>query len=511
MSDNCPQALRPVYATKDINEPILLYEGDLEIEQGDNRLQGCGKLEFDWLPNPMVRFTFEVECGLDFQGSPSYKAKCVAVECGLDFQGSPSYKAKCVAADGSQADLQLGKKATLRSPDKSISAEVNLSGLALDPLRGITEFGGYALKPIYVGRAEDLSYILFHVVNFYDFPQRTELGDGIWKITLDRVKNAYELIQSLKQKSGFAITYVGKLERSDGQKFTGEEAVKFLDICFNFLSFASGFRVPIILLVGYDASGQKAWEYWSERIGTPWRPVISWFPKTESQALADLFPGFLRWHQDPAWSEHALFILNCHLEANLCAGMIQGSIVLVQIALESIAWIVLVKQNKTISSEGFERLSASDKLRLLLANYRIPLEIPSECQPRSHEPSLAEKIQQNEPRPKLLKYLNELNQRQNCKWTDAPYALTDFRNDVTHPRSKIPREPADLVRNAWSDAYWMYLWYLDLVLLALFQYKGHYISRLPQYRDDSTIPRQTGEPDIVPWMEPQPGFCSTGL
>lgn len=97
----------------------------------------------------------------------------------------------------------------------------------------------------------------------------------------------------LKTQGGFAITHVGKLKCSDGEAFSKEEAKEFLDIFSNFLSFARGFRVPVCLLVGYDANNNKTWEYWEPLRGDSWGGVNSWFPEQDAGILA-VFPGFLK-------------------------------------------------------------------------------------------------------------------------------------------------------------------------------------------------------------------------
>ena len=131
--------------------------------------------------------------------------------------------------------------------------------------------------------------------------ERIVLEAEEWKITLDQLENTEDNVKSLGSQGGFAITHVGKLEKLDGTSFSGEEAREFLNKFADFLSFARGFRVPIILLVGYDQENNKIWEYWEESSGNSWKNVASWFPKQKGSKLAEVFPGFLTWRQN--WEE----------------------------------------------------------------------------------------------------------------------------------------------------------------------------------------------------------------
>ena len=107
---------------------------------------------------------------------------------------------------------------------------------------------------------------------------------------------------------------MGKLEKLNEQTFSGEEAKEFINKFADFLSFARGFRVPIVLLVGYDQKNNKIWEYWEESWGNSWKYVPSWFPKTKGNKLAEVFPGFLTWWQN--WEESEKSALYWYLEAN---------------------------------------------------------------------------------------------------------------------------------------------------------------------------------------------------
>jgi hypothetical protein len=459
--EDAPQALRPIYTTPEISQPVLLYEGALEITQNDTQLKGGGKVEFKWFPYSGIRFTF--------------------------------------TSNNSSTRLETGE-ASLRLLEISASANVQI----LNTNIGSTVFvGGQIYAPITVGSEVGLTYVLFHVVNFHDLIgrptavltsesgwrtiERNLLEAEGWRITLDQLETTSEQTRQLNVQGGFAITHIGKLEKFDGQAFSGREAIDFLDICSHFFSFARGFRIPIILLVGYNSNNEITWQYWASRRGIYWRGVDSWFPTTENQVLADVFPGFLKWWQD--WDKTANVTLHWYLESNINAGAIEGATVLTQVALELIAWVLLVEKEKAISPEGFDKLPASDKFRLLLAKIGIPLKIPPERQSQP-VPDLFQSFVP--PPPPLIPALVKLASSRD--WMDGPHAFTELRNGIVHPKKL--QKVLNAASEARVDASNLGLWYLELVLLAIFGYQGRYENRLVR-------PRQSGDTDFVPWSRNQ--------
>jgi hypothetical protein len=456
-----PPALEPVYTTDDINQPILLYDGSLEIQQDGRIIEGSGVVEFNWFPYSGIKYKFQSNTS--------------------DFIDSST-----------DVHLRLTKHET--------SAKISLSSTKVGEI--ITASGNVS-EAISIGLDQDLEYLLCHVVNFHDLLGRPvavlsgsdvgyrriernvlEAEEG-WKLTLDQLRTTTEHVEQLNRQGGFAITHVAKLERADGKTFEGKEAIQFLDLCSHFFSFARGFRIPIILLVGYSSLDEKTWHYWDSRAGFPWKGVSSWFPKHENGVLSQLLPGFLNWWS--SWGEDiANTALHWYLESNINAGALEGSIVLTQVALELIAWTFLVEQEKVISAEGFDKLPASDKLRLLLHQFKISAKLPPDWEAEP-VPELDKAFAQ--PPPQLLHNLVAMANRNGNKWVDGPHAFTEFRNGIVHPKRLKRVLNADA--GATFEVYSLGRWYLELVLLALYGYQGKYVNRL-------LIPHQS--PESVPWI-----------
>ncbi len=438
--NDLPPALRPIYTTDNLNQNILLYKGAFEISVfvGNRKvsIKGYGNVGYKWLPIPRIKFYFR--CHDDNQ------------EADLAFYA---------IGNGSPVSL------TISDPDLKISLEVFVEQSSFGDKQENFILGEIK-EPIDLGNSRNLSSVLFHVVNFHDFRGRPpsilkqENGDKIyiqrlvfkaenWKITLDQVANTSTNINYLKLHGGFAITHVGKLEKIDGQIFTGEEARDFLKKFTYFLSFARGFRIPILFLIGYDIQEKEIWEYWEESNANLWKNVNSWCPKGSECELKKAFPGFLRWWQN--WEGSARTALDWYLEANYNS-LCEQRIILVQVALELIVWVIFVEKDKTISNTRFSNLRASDKLRQLFSRFSIPLEIPGSST-----------------------FLNDLRQfASNSNWEDGAHTLTEMRNALVHPKTNKRNHVYDAAGDAKIGAGYLGIWYLELTLLAIFKYDGLY-------------------------------------
>jgi hypothetical protein len=295
LSNDLPTALSPVYVTSKPNESIRLYEGLLKItqeitlEQEDGSKEtkeliecGNGFVEFTWFPNPRIKFKFK---NYNNEHHPTMV---------LDHRSDNVVLTLC---------------------ELNTSVPVSISRF----YRGDTtnEVEGSLQATIDYGAKDNLDCVIFHVANFHEcqgfYPTVVELEKNQpkiscsrfylevegWKLTLDRLETTKNNAELLDAEGGFAITHIGRLERSDGETFSGITARDFLEIFRHFLSFSRGLGVPIILLVGYDTDGNQIWNYWQSSGGDSWRRVESWFPATEPKCLAEIFPGFVSWWRIP--------------------------------------------------------------------------------------------------------------------------------------------------------------------------------------------------------------------
>jgi hypothetical protein len=153
-----------------------------------------------------------------------------------------------------------------------------------------------------------------------------------------------------------------------------------------------------------------------------------------------------------------------YFRSNDSSSGIDGGIILTQAALEFVAWSYLVEFRQALSKDGFEKLYASDRLRLILTALDIPLEIPAS--------------------------LEELRRAVSDTW-DGPRAFTEIRNELVHPVAKKGRWKADQL--PYFEAWNLGQWYLELALLRLTGFDD-------VYRDRTQESKWIGSVTHLPWM-----------
>lgn len=320
---------------------------------------------------------------------------------------------------------------------------------------------------------------IFHLFNFPDFrggqyQEVAPLGCALlvlesegWKISLqelpeDATREAWDRI---KNESGCFLTHVVKMERKDGELFSGEDAQEQCFLLDNFLSFVNGGRCWPVCGVGLDASGGTTWKTFASPRSV--RPPYSWFNPFKASQAELLFPLFAkRWQQSEEWKDCLRSAIYWYLQANTSGGSpsIDAAIILAQSALERLAYHYLVVDRKMISGKGFDDLRASDRLRMLFSVCGIPNEI-------------------TDATPNICRSNGTF--KKDAKWMDAPHAITDIRNSLVHPVSKKK------VHDCYVDAWKLSLWYLELSVLALCGYDDTYTSRLTA--------KYVTESEKVPW------------
>ena len=329
-----------------------------------------------------------------------------------------------------------------------------------------------------------LSKVIFHL---FDFKDRfgtshkvirsensayslgiTELESTEWKVELHETKNTDK--SDRRKNRDPILTHVCCLTRADGSEFDGKSARQMVLDLREFFTFSQGFFCPPVMPVGFDKNENKVWA-----IGTsPHHPVkgaMSWFDPHHSGQLAQLFPNFVSKLEDERWRETLHSVIYWYVRSNNTSGSgIDTGIILSQIAIERLAYEYAVNHRKLIESKGFKDLKASDKYRLFFASLDIPTAIPPNL-------SRVQKI------AKKFRYI------------DAPHFLTEIRNAIVHPEHKRHDDFSGLYYDAWR----LGMWYLELAILRLCDYKDTYANRLP---DEHWI----GQVEEVPWGKtPLPG------
>jgi hypothetical protein len=438
-----PPALQPAYPVGGLNSNIVLFDGELELEQGDNRLREKGTIQFKWFPSPCITF--------------------------------------CLRETSTQVFFNFEDNAVLRLGDGRMipSARITHLPMAHHDGRLSQNPSGRVEFPASQETAFPFSYLTFLLPNFPDM-----MGEGIlypsgvwragriklcacgWQVTIDQIEHSSDVRREAKQQSGYVVTHVGRLEREDGSTFTEKHACSILEGLGWYLSFATGRWTGPLLACGYDGSDTRVREMWNMPRMSPWRFVQTWLDTNHREHLIDSFPGYLQRWTDQDWQEVTELATHWYIEANAQAGSIEGSLVLAQAAFEMLASAIVVEEKEWVSADAFEKLPAADRIRLLFVWAGVPLSIPAS-------------------QPELTALAKELN------WTDAPQALTEIRNPLTHPTPKNRKRFRNYPPAARSEAWNLALWFLEMCLLRMCDYNGTYGCRLAM--------RYVGNVDPVPW------------
>ena len=235
---------------------------------------------------------------------------------------------------------------------------------------------------------------------------------------------------------------------------------------FTLLSLVAGQEIGVGPLVGLNAAGRVVWAEWYAPRFRPGQSPWRWCPKhLVNQALPVLAIGLSSLADDLALQAVVDRAVN-HLLAANGPEVVDVRIPVACSGLELLGWAVL-QRHQWLIRDGLGRLPASARVRLLLHWAGIPPDLPDEF-------------------GALAARRGRLGQHDLA----GPELVFDVRNDVVHPPKRIqdPEWPGhDELVEAWQLA----TWYLELAIVRLLGYEGHYLSRL-------RLDRWVGD-EPVPW------------
>lgn len=306
-------------------------------------------------------------------------------------------------------------------------------------------------------KGRPLQSVQFSILNFPEC-EIARLEAAPWLITITATSNLSENLSTLMKDSGYALTHTGFIERSDGGTFSVEDVQSLFSGLRLFLSFVRGASCGLTLIEGKDQNGEQAWVQWGSYNTMPWRYVDSCNSiRTRGDILSEAFPGFWRLFKQQAGLFNqpislALYWYLCSNESNA----LEPSIILAHAALERLAHEIAGKRVKADATGVW--------IGKALKVAKIDLKIPGSCQA-----------------------LEALRRRE--KVTDGAEMLTSIRNDLVHAEMKMK----DVSMEAYSEAWNMGQWYIEQLLLKLFDYSGSYTNRL------------TRQSDVVAWARDAEG------
>ncbi len=433
---------------------IQLYQGsDIQISNGDQEgEEKCvsGSIYLEWSFAPKLMFEIELNVTNFSQDK---------LEITLQM---PNWRSSAKAA--------ITYSETKKHENKIVRNV--LKGIFLDSITTTTK------------DVQGINCLTFKLVNFsltYPLGKTIFLKAQGWKITISgipefRNKTRYQEADYFESYDGYAETHEGKIERLDGRTFDSEDIKDLPEALHYFFSFVQGGWIDLILLIGLDNGNNRIWEHWSGGKIDRWQSYFSWFNRWE-ESLCEVFSGFMTQWQNPYWIEVIKIAIQLYIECNKKAGENEGAIVLQQTVFELLSWAVLVEDKKILSQDGYSKLPTADKLKILLNQLGINMQIPTQ-----------------------LKALTRLSSNENCP--TGPDVLIYLRNQIVHPKrksNKNGKEPGKIWLSdveAKGEAWHLGQWYLRLILLKLFNYQGKYLSFI-----ENQFYGFTEKGEVVPWAD----------
>ncbi|MNG96506.1 hypothetical protein D3C79_555750 [compost metagenome] len=295
------------------------------------------------------------------------------------------------------------------------------------------------------------------------FRNRIELIDKSYQIILDKCSDFTDRTKRLKNNGGYLFTYVGKIFKTNNQPITLNEIHKWQIQLQNFLFFLNGLRTSPLLYRGTH-EGNSIFTDYTYYNSDPYKVVQSWSNTSDVIDFNKLWKEYGRLWKNENNRDFLLTAVHWYIEANSNAGKVEGSIILIQTALELIYNWLIVENEKIIIGNEAEGVSAANKIRLLIFQLKISKSIPNSFK-------------------ELISVAKE---------SDGPEIFVKIRNALVHGQETKRNELQKISDKAKFQALQLGIWYVELALLYILKYKGSY-----KNRTDGKVWEGKGE--IVPW------------
>jgi hypothetical protein len=422
--NNIPERIAPYIISRELNQPVLAVKGPfMLVGPREGTLES--DLIFRWAPSTAV----------EFNGTFPHTF--------LDLDAPWS--------------LLAGGDTAFRAPIHITNTTTTLEEKA-------SRVSGILLEPLNLGAScfEVLQFSLANFPSYLGESIRYECEDGSGLIrgrlhltssrgvcNIDVVRETDEFRARKRQDTGFFISHVGQWLPSDGgmAPHAAEEILEMLRVWFGFLRGAwTGPLFPQGL-----CEGNVAWQQFAAWRLRESRSVTTWLPEHKRLDLAGAFSRFAELWADSAWRGPLKLAVSWFIEANGSGLAPESKIVLAQVALELLAWVHLVETQGLYNRRKFNKLSAAGKIRALLEHLKVPTAIPD--------------------------YLAALSSLRRGKVFDGPAAITTVRNNSVHATHSGRAAVRALSAEELFECSQLALQYIELTLLAICGYAGHYARR----------------------------------
>ena len=155
---------------------------------------------------------------------------------------------------------------------------------------------------------------------------------------------------------------------------------------------------------------------------------------------------------------------------NKNSGFVEGSIIMAQTALELLYNWYIVENKKILLGKDSENINAANKIRLLISQLSIDYTVPKKF-------------------TALQSFLRSE------KLIDAPEAVVQIRNAIVHSQEEKRIKLNNIDDTAKYETLQLCIWYIEMSLLKILDFKGIYCNRCSENRSKSSTR------EYVPWMK----------
>lgn len=420
------------------NEIIKIYSGDFMLKREEKEFPVNGEIIFKWFPDMGVKFkaSFTTSAKPNFDEIGEY-------EIWIDNRSMAKIKLY---------DLNLTEQSTCGGQaNKFIWGEKSIAvNEVIFAIPNMREYLGDSVKEVTEGSIKVQK-------------SRLILEDKPYKIILDKTVDYKVRQEKLNEDGGFLITYLGKITNV-GRALSLTDLHKWHNRFHHFLYFLNGRRIAPMFYTG-SFDGQNLWTDYTNYTVDIHKNVNCWSDIHYLNDLPSLWKSYNKLWKEENDQDFLKTAIHWYVEANSQAGMVDGSIILIQTALELIYNWLIVERQKVIIGGDAEKLSAANKIRMIIFQLKIDAAVPPAFQELAALPNVI----------------------------DGPEAFTFIRNALVHGQESKRTELRKIDLMAKYQALQLGIWYVELALLFILDYKGKY-----RNRTDGNPWKNTGT--IVPWI-----------
>ncbi len=432
------------------NDIIEIYTGNFILKNEKVEILINGNIEYQWFPQK----------GAIFSGS-------------LISESESSFKSEN-ALDGYDLiidDLSVGKTFIINRTISSSSDQTQIKGV----------FTKYA---VFKDSSINVESISFAIPNLKDFfgtsvykkfekyvswsKNRIQFENKEFQVIIDKTIDYKNRLESLNSKGGYLLLYSGTINKKKGN-ISLEKARDFF-YCFDtFITFLNGRRISTTFYNGIFENN-KIWSDFSNYSIDIYKTSTSWTLAHSTEGLNKLFQKFTSLWSDENDRNFLISAVHWYIEANNNSGYTEGSIIMAQTALELIYNWLLIEKNGLLVGKDSENINAANKIRLLLSHIKINNNVPE---------SFSELQDFVDTSPEYI---------------DAPEVIVQIRNSIIHSQIEKRKKISALPIRTKYEALQLCIWYIEMSLLFILDYKGKYTNRCSKelYPKDREI--------NVPWI-----------